>query len=327
MALPAFILNDETVYTSHGFYLLNAGARLDRFRENPVMLDNHCDSQVIGRWKDLHMEGARLMATPDFDAEDEVGKKRQRQVEKGFVRGASLGLYINAAEYRIDPATGESRLYVTEWEALEASIVAIPSNAGAVSLRVYNSESRPMAETELSVHLERIVKLSKSNNTMSTIKNQTEADVTLSAQALVALGVSESATTAEVSAAVVRLSAELEKEKAEHEALKNEVEADQKRRAEDMVELAVKDGRITADRRETFVKLALADFKTAQETLETLKTKESLSAKVQGSLGGGAIPEARKSWNLCRWMREDMEGLNRLKADAPEAYAEILKKQ
>ena len=225
MALPAFILNDETVYTSHGFYLLNAGARLDRFRENPVMLDNHCDSQVIGRWKDLHMEGARLMATPDFDAEDEVGKKRQRQVEKGFVRGASLGLYINAAEYRIDPATGESRLYVTEWEALEASIVAIPSNAGAVSLRVYNSESRPMAETELSVHLERIVKLSKSNNNMSTIKNQTEADVTLSAQALVALGVSESATTAEVSAAVVRLSAELEKEKAEHEALKNEVEA------------------------------------------------------------------------------------------------------
>lgn len=330
MPISPFVLNDESVRTSHGFYLLNAGARFERFRANPVMLDNHCDSQVIGRWRELHAEGGRLIATPEFDTATELGRERQGQVERGFLRGASLGLYILAAEERIDPTTGETRVYVTDWEALEASIVAIPSNAGAVALRVYDADRHPVGDSELPGYLDRIVKLSKSDKTMPntsiTTGTSEPAQVTLSAQAQIALGVPENAPVAEVSAAVVRLAAELHSEKTKREKLEQTIEADRTARAQAMVDLAVKEGRITADKKDAFVKLALADYESTQTALAAMPVKESLSGKVQSPAGGSSIPGERKAWNLHRWMKEDMEGLQRLKADDPDAYAEVVKR-
>lgn len=325
MTLSPFVLNDETVYTSHGFYLLNSGARFDRFRTNPVMLDNHCDDRVIGRWQELRVEGSQLLATPDFDDGSALGKERQGQVERGYLRGASLGLYILAAEERLDPATGEKRLYVTDWEPLEASIVAIPSNAGAVALRVYDAERRPVADEQLGAYLDGIVQLTVNQKNMSNGNENgggtpAPAVVSLTADAQVALGLSGSPDGATISAAVVKLAAA-------HEKLKKEVEEDRQKRAEALVDLAVKEGRITADKREAFVKLALADYETTQATLADLPARQSLGAQIKGVAGGGSIPDERKAWNLCRWMREDMPGLQRLKKEEPEVYAEILKKQ
>lgn len=332
MALPKFILNDETVYTSHGFYLLNSGARFDRFRANPVMLDNHCDDRVIGRWKKLEVEGSRLFATPEFDDGSELGKERRGQVERGFLKGASLGLYILAAEERIDPATGEKRLYVTEWEPLEASIVAIPSNAGALTLRVFDADRRPVADEQLGAFLDGIVQLTINQKNMP-IENGSgggtpaPAVVSLTAAAQVALGLSGSLDGAAISAAVVELAAAAEQAKAECEKLKKEIDAQKQAQAEAMVDLAVQEGRITADRREAFVRLAIADYETTQATLAGLPVKQSLGAQIRSTAGGGSIPAERKAWTLCRWMREDMPGLQRLKEEDPEAYAEILKRQ
>ena len=67
MPLPKFILNDQRVKNSHGFYLENAGGRFERFDDNPVMLDNHDMSKLVGRWEGLAMEGDLLTATPVFD--------------------------------------------------------------------------------------------------------------------------------------------------------------------------------------------------------------------------------------------------------------------
>lgn len=329
MSLPSFVLNDETVYTSHGFYLLNSGARFDRFRSNPVMLDNHCDDRVIGRWKDLRVEGAQLIATPDFDNGSELGKERLRQVERGYLRGASLGIYIESAEERVDPNTGAIRLYVTEWEPLEASIVAIPSNAGAVALRVYDADRRPIGDDKLESHLGKIVKLSKSNKSMTNAQANTGAEapvhVTLSAQAQIALGLSESAPVAEVSAAVVKLAAELKEAKEKFAQLTRTVEDQKRLQAEALVDLAIEEGRITADRRDAFVKLASTDYEAAKSTLEAIQGRQSLAAQIRTAAGGESIPTERKTWSLSRWMREDMSGLKRLKKDDPASYAEILK--
>ncbi len=332
MALPTFILNDEEVYTSHGFYLLNSGARLDRFRANPVMLDNHCDDRVIGRWQGLSVEGSRLFATPEFDDGSELGKERRGQVERGFLRGASLGLYILAAEERTDPATGERRLYVTEWEPLEASIVAIPSNAGALTLRVFDADRRPVAAEQLGAYLSEIVQLTVNQKNMT---NKTEspggtpapAVVSLSAAAQVALGLSGSPDGAAISAAVIELAAATEQAKAECEKLKQEIAAQKQAQVKAMVSLAVKEGRITADQQANYEKLGAADYEATRSALEALPVRTSLGAQIRSTAGGGSIPAERQAWNLCRWMREDMPGLQRLKAEEPETYAEILKKQ
>ncbi len=100
MPLPRFVLNDERVKNSHGFYLLNAGGRFDRFAKNPVMLDNHDLDRLIGRWDELTVEGSLLTAVPVFDEGTALGRERMGLVERGFLRGASIGLYIYAAGYR-----------------------------------------------------------------------------------------------------------------------------------------------------------------------------------------------------------------------------------
>lgn len=67
MALPKFIFNDETKKNSHGFFLLNGGGKFERFQEYSPMLDNHDLNRLIGRWDNLHVEGALLVADPVFD--------------------------------------------------------------------------------------------------------------------------------------------------------------------------------------------------------------------------------------------------------------------
>lgn len=100
MALPKFIFNDETKKNSHGFFLLNGGGRFERFQEYSPMLDNHDLNRLIGRWDNLHVEGALLVADPVFDDGITLGAERKGQVERGFLRGASPGIVILRAEYR-----------------------------------------------------------------------------------------------------------------------------------------------------------------------------------------------------------------------------------
>lgn len=329
MPLPRFVLNDARVKNSHGFYLDNSGGRFERFLANPVMLDNHDMGRLIGRWEHLAVEGDLLMATPVFDEGTELGRERKGQVERGFLRGASIGLYIHGAEYRTNPATGEEEVYVTDWEMLENSLTTVPSNAGALSLCIYDAERKPVAAERLAAYLDDIVKLSINHDNMPTINGNggtpAPAAVTLTAAAQVALGVPEGADGAAISAAVVTLSEKYEQEKAARQKLEANAQAARQKACADMIALAVKDGRITADQQAIYEKLAAADFEATKTALEALPARASLAAQVRG-VAGGAIPAERKAWNLHRWMKEDMAGLNKLKAEAPEAYAEILER-
>lgn len=332
MPLPRFILNDQRVKNSHGFYLLNAGGRFDRFLANPVMLDNHDPDRLIGRWEDLAVEGDLLTAVPIFDEGTELGRERKGQVERGFLKGASIGLYIHAAEYRMNPATGENELYVTEWEQIESSTTALPSNAGALTLKIYDQGRQPVPEERLAAYLDSIVRLTTINEKMPTINQNggggapAPASVSLTAAAQVALGLSGTPDSAAISAAVVELSARYEQEKAAREKLETEAAAAREQATREMIALAVREGRITADQQANYEKLAAADYETTKAALEALPTKASLSAQVKGAAGGSGIPAERKAWNLHAWMKEDMPGLRKLKTDDPEAYAEILKR-
>ena len=177
MPLPKFILNDQSRLNSHGFYLLNAGGRFDRFRENPVMLDNHNMNGLVGRWDDLRVEGELLVADPVFDDGVALGAERKGQVERGFLRGASPGIIILAAEWREDEA-----MYVTEWELMEGSVTPLPSNAGALTLRIFDNNRQPVPDKDVPLHLENIIKLSVNNQNeiiMPTTENGVKTPVTI----------------------------------------------------------------------------------------------------------------------------------------------------
>lgn len=327
MPLPRFILNDESVRNSHGFFLLNAGGNFERFNANPVMLDNHDGGRLIGKWPTLTVEGSLLIGEPDFDEGTELGKERKGQVDRGYLKGASIGLYIKGAEYRLNAATGEPDLYVTSWEMLEASLTPLPSNAGALTLKIYNAENKPVPEDQIGLYLENIVNLNINRMPInqSTTGAASPAPVSLTAAAQVALGVSEGADSAAVSAAIVALQAKYETEKAEREKLEAAAKERHEKACREMVERACKEGRITADLAAQYQKLAGADYEATKAALEALPAKQSLSARIKEVQGTG-VPSERERWDLHAWMKNDMDGLNRLKAESPELYARIAKK-
>lgn len=127
-----FILNDETKVNQFGFRVKNSGLRLGRFRANPVILDNHKEGNeaVIGRWENIQIEGHLLTAEAVFDDHDPNAVAIAGKVERGFIKGASLGLDpFSMNNFKI---ASDDVYDLVEAEILEASIVAIPNNANAL---------------------------------------------------------------------------------------------------------------------------------------------------------------------------------------------------
>lgn len=71
MKKTRFILNNDTSINSYGFRILTAGINLTRFKQNPVMLDQHLNttSAVIGRWLDLSATEIKIRIDGISDAE------------------------------------------------------------------------------------------------------------------------------------------------------------------------------------------------------------------------------------------------------------------
>ena len=300
--------NDESVVNSHGFVLLNAAGRFERFNANPVMLFNHEADKLIGQMTGLRVEGTKLIGTPVYDEEDALAAKCKRQGEKGFLKGCSPGIMIYAVELRTNP-DGEERITVTDWELCEISLVSVPSNRNA--LRLYNAQGEVIPDDQIRLSIESLLHLNK----------QDEMDkIILTAEAYAALGLkSNEADGKAISAAIMELKARVEK-------AEKDLSDQHKVQAEDLIELAIKDGRITADKKEQFIKLALADFDMAKTTLEAIPTRESLAGKVTHSTGKATSTKDRMDWTYLRWAKEDPKGLKRLKETDPEAFEELKKR-
>lgn len=325
MSLPKFIFNDQTRKNSHGFFLLNEGGRFDRFVENSVMLDNHDLDRLIGRWENLRVEGPLLVADPVFDEGVALGAERKGQVERGFLRGASPGIVILRAEYRTNPAGGED-LYVTEWELFEGSVTSVPSNAGAVTLKIYTGDGRLVEDNDVRLHVDNIVKLCAESTSQGSLPKINHMEkITLTAEALTALGILQDADAAAMNSAIVQLAADRDRYKEKADDLQNEVDAARKRRAEQLVDLAVEQGRIGANSREKYVELAMKEYDLVSETLKAIPEKITLAGHLTRIGGNGAIPAERQDWTHLRWLKEDPAGLAKIKAENPEAFEAIKK--
>lgn len=311
-----FVVNDESRINSRGFVLLNGGMATGRYESNPVMLYAHDDRQVIGRWRNLRTEGGKMYLTPEYDEADPAAKLIKGKVERGFLRGASLGLIPLDAEYRV--IDGKEVLCVTRWEWLECSICSIPSNAGALSVQVYDSNRKPVPKEHLSAYLDKVVQLADNHNHL----NQSKMAMNLTADTYTLLGVSADAGAEAVEKAVKALSERAVKAEKDLHDLREVQQASLKMEAERMVMAAVEAGKIKADKKEQYIRLAVSDMAMAKEVLEALPGKTTYADKVD-PIGLSSIPTERKGWTAKDWMQKDMEGLMRLKAENPSEYSRL----
>ena len=319
----SFVFNDETKRNSHGFYLVNAGGKFERFRDNPVMLDHHALEKLIGRWLNLRIEGSLLLADPEFDDGVALGAERKGQVERGFLKGASPGILPLRAEYRENPVTGEGDLYVTEYELMEGSVASVPSNAGAVNLVIYDSNERPVADKDVRLHLDNIVKLSATGAKPAKINIKRMERIALTATAMVALGVKEDADQAAISVAIEKLHKEKTDLTAKIKGMEDAETARVKLAATTKVDADIKAGKVTAEKRADLITLAVEKPELYDNLVGGQQEKVSLAASVRQISDATAIPTDRVGWTLLRWMKEDPDGLAKIKTEAPDTYAKI----
>lgn len=281
-----FILSDSERLNSYGFRIDLGGLKLDRFRSNPIMLFNHKGENIIGCWSNVRIEGNKLLAEPDFDVEDPLGKEISRKVEKGYLKGCSAAVCIKKMK-----ETDEG-LVATESELMEASIVAVPSDAGAIMLYDENSEPTTLEA----------IKLNFNKNTKKSMDK-----FELTAQTLTSLGLQTNATAEAVQQAVSLKDAKIVE-------LQAKITGFEKEKVTELIDQAVAEKRIGADEKDTYMALAEKDYEGVKKILSKMRGVAPVVTQLNAK--GAALKYEGKTWDEL-----DKSGmLASLKAEDPDTY-------
>lgn len=119
-----------------GIDLRMSGARLERYRANPVLGYGHSywgrGNLPIGRVlaESLTVEGSQLAGTLEFDPGDEFAREVERKMRDGFLSAVSIGFDVTRWE---DPQSSYwTGGVAVEWELSELSVVPIGMDAKAL---------------------------------------------------------------------------------------------------------------------------------------------------------------------------------------------------
>lgn len=288
------IINDESITNDRGWRLSNQGCDLTRYAANPIVLYQHDTERIVGKASNLRIEGSKLIASVEFDTDDPLAKEVQRKAEKGFLRGVSPGFFISELTYHEDYDS------VTAWELLEISIVSIPSNRGAVKL--YSREGVPLDQEEEVKYLEQLkATMPKPNST------PIQEPIQLASEAYQALALDAGASAAELSQAILTLSAEFAK-------LKGELSDLRTAERDALITAAVQDGRIKEADRATYEQLYAKDETLCKNVLASIAKPQSLASMLQST------PPADTRF-AGSWDELDKRGeLAALRAEDPELF-------
>lgn len=301
-----FILNDESKTNSYGFRVLNSGIDLERFKNNPVLLSDHWNntSNVIGRFENIRVEGSLLKADAVFDEADEDAKKLAGKVERGFIKGCSMGIRFSHKFIEEQP---DQTYVLNKAELFEVSLVAVPSNANAVKL--YSESGELLDEEQITLSLANLKgdgQHERAQGTAPAANNTNKSNMSklqlnaVTVATLMAHGLKNADLPEEVDSAVAKLSAALEAEKTAHglektkrEELDRKIKEQEKAQLNALLDQAVTDGQILADQKETFAALGYDQAKTI---IAGLPKAKSLSAGVAPQGGGSADPKTMEEF-------------------------------
>ena len=280
-----FVLNDESVQNSYGFYILTAGIKLDRFNDNPVMLSDHINKNenVIGKWLNLEVKGGKIQAEPEFDVARPQAAEISGQVERDFLKGASMGILPNWDSIE---RIGD-RLILKECELVEASIVPVPSNRNSIA--IYSIDGKLLNESEIKTLC--LSAVPGENNPESNLNIHNMKKIILSVGALVALGFKDQPTdgldVSAVEAKILDLSSQVQTLTQKNQALelaaktaKEAQEAATKTRIESKVALAITKGQFKADQKEEMINLGLTSEAALDTVIGSIPEKQNFSAGV-----------------------------------------------
>lgn len=318
MSRHKFVLNDETKINQFGFRVKNSGLDLTRLKANPVVLDGHINSNwaVIGRLEDFNFEGSLLTAYVVFDEEDARAKEIAGKVERGFLRGCSLGLDPYNMSNFVEAPDGVYEL--TKSEAIELSIVAVPNNANALAVKLYacsDSNIRELLSNEVTEILLSAGEISKFFNK----NNMKKIFLTLAAvQALGLPGNSLEHEENAVNEGILKLKSDLDAANQKIEGFK-QLEADKKAQlSAQTVDEDIKAGKIDATKRADFIKLH-SEFPDLYKSTVTDKPGKT---NLAGQVTGAGVAEVK---TLDDFQKLDLEAQLEFKTSQPEAYIALFK--
>lgn len=313
--ITRFVANDQEQKNSYGFYVLTSGISLARFEKNPVMLDYHFLSNhaVLGKWTDVRKEGNLLTMLPDFDTEDDDTKKIAGKVERGFIKGCSMGIIWHPDDLEW---IGD-KLVLTKCELYEVSIVAVPSNQNAIHL--YNSELQLLKDDEVKTMLSLIPQEFENEINKPSMKK-----AVLSLAVLQALSIEDAPADGVdvniIEAKVLGLSNKLTAAQTKLQAFEDKEAQQAKAQKLALIDQAEKDGKIKKEQRETFLSL---DFETAKNILDGIPGATSLAAQIQnkGAAVGATEMTAEKFQTL------SIDEQLAFKANHSEAYQKLFNRK
>jgi len=263
MATP-FKVSDESL-NSYGFWVVTDGIDLSGF--TGVMLYDHDRNGKlpIGTWENTRKENGALLTDANFDQDDEFAKSVMGKVQKGIIKGASIGL--NVIEFSNDPKLmkpGQKRPTVTKCSLEEISVTPFPSNKNALRLMV---DGKALNLSENNSEIENILPLINNEKQMK--------------QVALKLGLPETATEQEVVDAVTALEAKAA-------GLQTSLNAA-------FMKLGEVTGVINDSNRERMTKLAKTDFELALSFMEG--KEQSAEGKEQTAHDAKTPPAPPKGGN------------------------------
>lgn len=102
-----------------GIDLVPKGARLDRYRANPVLMTVHDRGNLpIGRVDNIEVLDDRITGELRFSSADPVARIAEAKVREGIVNAVSIGFEVHTVQF----GTGRA----TDWTLLETSLVGVP---------------------------------------------------------------------------------------------------------------------------------------------------------------------------------------------------------
>lgn len=109
------------------------GIRLTEFRKNPIALYQHDSRQPIGIWKNIRIEGNKLMADLKLAAKgtSDFIDTLHKLVEQRILRAVSIGFQVKELE-PLDKDNPWDGFDLKKTNLLEASLVSVPANQNAL---------------------------------------------------------------------------------------------------------------------------------------------------------------------------------------------------
>lgn len=290
-----FVLSDESL-NAFGFRVLTEGIDVKtRYEKNPVILYQHNDIQMSVGKMSVRKENGKLIGTPEFDVDDDVGKDLDRKYRNGYMNGFSVGIEpVELSDDESNLVQGQTRMTITKSLLLEVSVANIPANANSVKLS--NSE------------LNDVPKLNYANMKQIAIK----------------LGLDENVSEQKIVETITAKDTEIERLRKENKELsdtKAQLEQENQQQKQQHLEQLINDPKkaLTDEQKNAYRELAKTNYDHAVKLIKLQKDVTPLH-KVPGS---GADEYEGKSFKALQ--KEAPQYLERLKSENPEKFKELYK--